>query len=174
MESRAASPSRPLGQPANATLPTLGGTAAIDLAPGETVQCTFTNTGPNTIEIIKNTVPDSGQDFAFTTTGGLTPATFSLDDDADGTLPTTQTYTYLKAGTYTETEPAVDGSTTSPSCTDLSGSTSTAGATATIGLAPGETVTCLYTNTAQPVSNLADLAIGIAAPNQLAPVGKAL
>lgn len=115
---------------------------------------------------------DSGEDFVFTTIGGLSPATFSLDDDAGGPLSNTRTFTMVAVGTYTVMELAVDGFTTSLSCTDLSGGTSTASATATIGQAPGETVTCLYTNTAQPMSNLADLAIGIAAPNQLAPVGQ--
>ena len=38
---------------------------------------------PGSITIIKNAIPDDPQDFSFTTTGGLTPSTFALDDDAD-------------------------------------------------------------------------------------------
>jgi hypothetical protein len=54
--------------------------------------------GVISITIIKNTVPDSGQDFAFNTTGGLTLTTFSLDDDTDGTLANTLTFTTVAAG----------------------------------------------------------------------------
>ena len=130
---------------------TAGSTANINLAPGETVTCTFTNTAqPGTIVIIKDTVPDAAQDFSFTTTGGLSPATFDLDDDADGTLSNTQTFNDVAAGAYTVTEGAVSGYTTTVSCVDPSGGTSTAGSTTNINLAPGETVTCTYTNTAQP------------------------
>jgi uncharacterized repeat protein (TIGR01451 family) len=64
---------------------------------------------PGTITIIKNTVPNGPQDVSFTTTGGLTPATFSLDDDADPTLPRVQVFSGLSAGTYTITEQTVAG-----------------------------------------------------------------
>src|SRR4029453_11921937 len=50
---------------------------------------------PASITIIKDAVPNSAQDFAFTTTGGLSPATFSLDDDADGTLSNTQVFSNI-------------------------------------------------------------------------------
>ena len=130
---------------------TSGATATIDLDPGETVTCTYTNTEqPGTIEIIKDTVPDGPQDFAFTTTGGLNPATFDLDDDADGTLSNTQTYNSVAAGAYSVTETAVAGFTTTLACVDPDGGTTTSGNTATIDLDPGETVTCTYTNTEQP------------------------
>ena len=129
---------------------TVGATATIDLDADETVICTFTNTAqPGTINIIKDTVPDSAQDFSFTTAGGLIPATFDLDDDADGTLSNTQTFNNVSAGTYSVTETAVSGYTTTLSCVDPSGGTITAGNTATIDLAPGETVTCTFTNTVQ-------------------------
>ena len=62
----------------------------------------------------------------------------------------TQTFDTVPVGTYTVTETAVAGYTTTLSCTDPSGGTSTSGSTATIDLAPGETVTCTFTNTAQP------------------------
>ena len=124
-----------------------GSTATIDFDPGETITCTFTNTQQGTIEIITDTVPDSGQDFAFTATGGLSPATFTLDDDADGTLANTQTFSNVSAGSYTISETAVPGFTTMLSCIDPDSGTTTAGPMATIDLDPGETVTCTYTNT---------------------------
>ncbi len=61
------------------------------------------------------------------------------------------------------TESGVAGFTTTLSCTDPSGGASTTGDSALIDLAPGETVTCTFTNTAQP---LADVEIGI---DQFAP-----
>jgi len=133
-----------------------GQTATIDLDPGETVTCTFTNTRQGAITIIKDTVPDDPQDFSFTTTGGLTPATFSLDDDGDATLPNTQTYTNVAPGTYTITEgdptPAFD-------LTGIQCTVSGAGTNATpnvaqrrvdITLGPGGQVTCTFTNTKRP------------------------
>ena len=125
---------------------------------GDQVQCTYTNTKQGTITIVKDAVPNDAQDFAFTTTGtGLSG--FSLDDDADATLSNTKTFIGLAAGNYTVTEvAAVAGSgwnLTGLTCSDPSGGTTTSGATATIGLASGETVTCTYTNT----RSLSDLSI---------------
>ncbi|MEM7358797.1 MAG: thrombospondin type 3 repeat-containing protein [Pseudomonadota bacterium] len=127
---------------------TAGSTATIDLDLGETITCTFTNTAVGTINIIKNTVPDAAQDFSFSSTGGLSPATFDLDDDADGSLSNTQSFTDVGVGSYTVTEASVPGYQTTVACVDPDGGSTTAGATATIDLDVGETVTCTYTNTA--------------------------
>lgn len=106
---------------------------------------TITNQ-PGTIIIVKNTVPDGAQDFGYTTTGGLSPSSFSLDDDADGTLSNTQTFTSVAPGTYTVTETGVTGfDLTNLTCDDNNSTVS--GAVATINLESGETVTCTYTNT---------------------------
>ena len=122
-------------------------TLSVVLGVGEDVTCTFTNTvQPGKIIIVKDTVPDSAQDFAFTTKGGLSPTTFDLDDDADGTLPNMQTYTDVAAGSYTVTEAAVDGYITTLGCSDPDGGSSTDGATATIDLDPGEEITCNFRN----------------------------
>jgi CSLREA domain-containing protein len=120
-------------------------TATIDLDAGETVTCTFTDTKLGTITIIKDAVPNDAQDFAFSgTLGG-----FSLDDDADGTLPNTRTFTNLNPGSFTVTEAAVAGwNLTNLVCVDPdSGSRTSLGTrTATIDLDPGETITCTFTN----------------------------
>ena len=126
------------------------GSVSIDLDADETVTCTFENTQLGNIVIVKDTVPDHPQDFAFTTTGGLTPVGFSLDDDGDPTLPNTQTYANVLPGTYTVTETPVAGFTATVDCVDPDGGSSTSGATATADLDSGETITCTFTNTIAP------------------------
>ena len=100
---------------------------------------------PSTIIIIKDTIPNGGQDFNFITTGGL--SSFSLDDDADPTLSNNKSFGGLLAGTYSVTENATAGfKLTNLTCT---GSTTTdlTTRTATIDLAQGATVTCTFENT---------------------------
>lgn len=114
---------------------------------GENLTCTVTNDDkPASIVIVEDTLPDGQQDFSFSITGGLVPAGFDLDDDADGTLPNTQSYTSVAPGFYTVTQTAVADYTTTLSCADTSGGTATASSTASINLAPGETVTCTFSN----------------------------
>jgi len=112
--------------------------AAIDLAPGETVTCVFTNTiARGNILVDKVTDPSgSSQSFAFTTSYG---SGFSLTDadtpnDSGPLLPTSE------SGTYSVSETVPDGwSQTSATCDDGSDP-------AAIDLAPGETVTCTFAN----------------------------
>jgi hypothetical protein len=115
---------------------------------------------PASITIIKDAVPDDHQQFNYSATGGLTPATFVLDDDA--TLPSpsatsnTQTYPGLTTfATYSVTEAAVTGwaltgiscQVTSPNGGSTSSNTTTG--TVSINLKEGENWTCTYTNTRQ-------------------------
>jgi hypothetical protein len=112
-----------------------------------------------TITIVEDTVPDGPQDFAFTTTGGLNPSTFSLDDDADGTLSDSLTFMGLLGG-YTVTEGAVGGfALTGLTCVDPDGgSTTNLGTrTATIDVDAGEAVTCTFTNEPQATHTVRDL-----------------
>jgi plastocyanin len=128
--------------------------ATITLDPGENVICTFTNTKRGSIKIIKDAVPNHTQDFGFTTTGsGL--SSFSLDDDADPTLPNNTTFTNLVPGTFTVTEGATAGwSLSGLTCNDTGvvGSASTSSRMATIKLDPGENVTCTFTNSKLPAN----------------------
>ena len=48
--------------------------------------------------VVEDAVPNDAQDFSFTTGGGLSPASFSLDDDSDGTLSNTRTFADLVPG----------------------------------------------------------------------------
>ncbi|MCA9837792.1 MAG: hypothetical protein KC422_12820, partial [Trueperaceae bacterium] len=135
---------------------TNGGSLIINVEAGETVTCTFTNTKnpepeTGTIIIIKDTVPNNGQDFEFFTSG-LSPESFMLDDDADPTLSNTQTFTNVPAGSY-EVGEAVDNFVPAPGyeissieCVDPTNDTFVSIPSAFIDLSAGETVTCTFTN----------------------------
>jgi hypothetical protein len=98
---------------------------------------------PSSITIIKDTVPDGPQDFAYTTSSNLNPSSFSLDDDANATLSNTQAYTNMLVAvgdTFTITETQVSGwdlSLANPPCikgSDNVGSSSGNAATGTVTL----------------------------------------
>ena len=111
----------------------------IDVAPGETVTCTFTNRRRGTIIVRKATVPSpdpADTSFAFTAGGGLSPTSFGLKNGES------LTYANLasQAG-YSLAESTLAGwDLTSASCSDGS-------PISNIDLGPGETVTCTFTNT---------------------------
>jgi hypothetical protein len=125
------------------------------IAAGETKTCTITNDDlppgglpVGKITIVKNTVPDGPQDFAFTAVGGL--AAFNLDDDADPALGNSMVFPNLAAGVFTITEAQVAGWAQSVTCNNTDQDTTASGRVATIDLDPGEEITCTFTN-----SNLA-------------------
>lgn len=124
-----------------------GSKATINLAAGETVNCTFTNTKRGKITIVKDAVPNDAQDFAFTSTiPGA--ASFSLDDDSNATLQSSKTVSNLVPGAYSVSEGAVAGwDLTSLICNDANGTINIGTRTANIALDPGEEVTCTFTNT---------------------------
>jgi hypothetical protein len=123
--------------------------ANIVLEAGELVTCVFTNTAqPASITIIKDAVPNDGQDFGFVRNFG---GNFFLDDDGTSTpLSNTITFSNLGPGAYQVSELATPGWTLGNlTCQDPIGNdTTTAGSTANIALAPGEDVICTFTNTA--------------------------
>ncbi|MBM2821796.1 MAG: hypothetical protein HW413_542 [Thermoleophilia bacterium] len=106
--------------------------ATIDLDPGETVTCTFTNTKRGKIIVEKQTNPDGAtQLFSFTPSYA---SAFSLSDGQQNTS------VFLAPGTYSVNETVPNGwSLTSATCDDGSSPSS-------IGLAAGETVKCTFTN----------------------------
>ncbi|MEO5510444.1 MAG: hypothetical protein ABIS27_07415, partial [Longimicrobiales bacterium] len=126
-------------------------TATIALTAGANITCTFTNKAlpptTGTITITKDAVPNSPQDFAFTSNKAAIAA-FLLDDDADATLPNARTFANVAADTYIITETATPGwSLASIACTPAASVVTNIGAaTATITLAGGANVSCLYTN----------------------------
>jgi hypothetical protein len=117
------------------------GSVTVDLAPGEDVVCTFTNTAdPGSITIVKTVVGQApGSDWAYT--GDL--GSFTLPAAGGQSV-----FDTLAAGSYTVNETAVSGYTQAVSCD--SGETGTG--SVTIDLAQGEDVVCTFTNTADPGS----------------------
>lgn len=127
-----------------------------------------------TLTIEKDVAGGSAQDFAFTLTptvpaGPATP--FSLDDDADGTLPNTWTSTTLDPGTYTVVEGAVAGWTLgSLTCSNGNSYSSTiatdAGTrTATLDLVAGTNVSCRFVNVQQAAGSITLTVVKDALPN---------
>ncbi len=130
--------------------------SAIDILDGETVVCTFVNKKTGFIRIIKDTVPNSAQDFTFTRTGTGSPASFTIDDDADATLPNQRTWGLLVPGTYSVTETAVSGwAQTSATCVGNNGTPGNVNDDRNllpnaINLLPNELVICTFVNSSQP------------------------
>jgi hypothetical protein len=113
----------------------------IDVGPGETVTCTFVNDKKGRIVVVKQATPQDPQDFNFTAGGGLSPSSFQLDDDADGTLSNTRSFDNLAPGSgYSLSESLPGGwQQTSAACDDGS-------PVSNVNVAAGETVTCTFAN----------------------------
>ncbi len=116
--------------------------ASIGLAAGEQVTCTFTNRKRGQVALVLNAVPDDPQDFAFSAGGGLSPASFSLDDDLDLALSNTRTFANVAVGSgYSLAQGALPAGwdQASASCDDGS-------PLSNISVSAGENVTCTLTN----------------------------
>ncbi len=117
--------------------------AVVNLDPGETVRCIFTNTRAGTIVLASQTIPDGSA------------GTFQFTGVPSGTVPSGSTLVVsnLEPGTYTSTEvnPAPDFEVTAIDCDDGASATPSSGdpgtRSAVFNLDPGEMVTCTFTNT---------------------------
>ncbi len=113
------------------------GTASFDIASGDVVECTYTNTlERGSITVVKNTTGgDDTFDFTSSTLGDFSLTTVGGTDST--------TFGDLITGIYDVAETVPDGWTlTSASCDDGSDP-------ASIDLAPGEDVTCTFENVKQ-------------------------
>jgi hypothetical protein len=132
---------------------------------------TVTAVPPGTIRIVTDTVPNAADDFTFDT--GLTPSTFTLDDDADPTRSNTQVFANVAPGTYSITSQQVPGYVlTGIVCVDtgaVASSGSVATRTATIGLESEEDVTCTFTHESTPSVTI-DQAVAQSDPTNRSPV----
>jgi hypothetical protein len=130
-------------QPSPSPTPTPGETVTPSPTPTTTVGPNITRRG--SITVIKNAIPNSGEDFAFT--GDL--GSFLLDDDDDATLARSRLFDELRPGTYVVSETIADEwELTALACVDPNGGTTTsvADARATISLDGSEHVVCTFTN----------------------------
>jgi hypothetical protein len=112
--------------------------ASIDLDPGETVHCTFTNHERAKLIVEKQTVPNGA------------PGNFTFTGTAAGTISDNGQIVVadLTPGTYTsiENDPAPSFLLSSIGCDDANSTGSLATRTATFRLEAGETVRCTFTN----------------------------
>ena len=140
---------------ANSTVDLGAATASIDVSPGETVTCTYTNTKRGTITVDKVVVPATDtRVFDFTFDGQ--PFSLSGDD-------TPFSSGLVIPGTYVIDEPAIAGWVlTGLACVGQQDSiVDIAGPTVSIQLAAGENVDCTYTNSRRgPVQVLKTLTNG--------------
>ena len=153
------------GQSATPSTTSLGSrTATIEVDPGETVRCVFTNTKRGRIEIEKQTDPDepdaSAEAFAFTgsdalaANSNLDPKSFELIDDGIKTIANVKPNdggAAYDVGEATEIGYRLSGIDCGQ---DVDSSGSTATRTASIHVSPGETVHCTFTNTKLNASTL--------------------
>ncbi|GAB4432585.1 MAG: hypothetical protein Kow0031_13970 [Anaerolineae bacterium] len=122
---------------------------AINLGPGQDITCTFHNTRPGSLTVVKNTLGGDGA-FLFTSTTLISP-TFSLTT-VGGTAQ--QRFDSLQPGTYDLSETVPSGwNQTSVVCSDGSDS-------GAIDIAAGENVTCTFENTKQDTIVVIKQAIG--------------
>ena len=122
--------------------PTIAGaqvTFAID-AVSDVLECTYYNEARAKLTVVKKTRDTTGT-FAFTTTGGLSPATFDLTTTAVGDAgAASQSFTNLNPGAYSVAE-------TVPTNWNLDAATCDNGdAPSAITLEAGDDVTCTFTN----------------------------
>ena len=141
------------------------GQATINVAPGESVVCTFVNVKRGKIVIKKDAVPNALQNFTFTSQTEGHPFGengFILDDDEGETEePGEELDTYsnmsvefeVEPGTFVLTETPEDGwdlflGEGGSTCDDEGsfGVSDFSGQSATIRVDPGETVTCTFVN----------------------------
>lgn len=131
--------------------------ASFEINNGGHVTCTFENTKRGSITVDKVTVGDDAS-FSFDASGGTLPeyGDFSLTGAA---TPNTQV---LKPGAYSVTEGALPGwELANLTCNDANGSVNLGTRTATINLAPGEDVSCTFTNGKLPTLTLEKTVINL-------------
>jgi len=93
------------------------------------------------IVVVEEGPPGEGQDFHYTAGGGLSPSSFNLDDDGDGTLPNKRVFDPVTPGAgYSITQSALTGwYPAGASCSNGSGPSN-------ITVGPEQTVTCRFVN----------------------------
>jgi hypothetical protein len=143
-------------------------TARVELSPREHKTCTFTNRKLATLNVVKQTSPPGDPTlFTFHPSDGLGVANVEIAGGG------TKSWT-VDAGTYTLSELPTTGWTLSDVTCDDTDSTAS-GTTLTAVLAPGEVVTCIFSNArvATPLAPVADTPADVPAPDTPAVVAAA-
>lgn len=133
----------------------------IALSALQSVTCTFT-VRTTSITIAQDSSPDSAEDFTFTGCLGLGCSTFSLDDDADPTLPGSVTGDGLAPGTYTITQEQAPGWGVGTVACGAGATFRSVGPQLTVVLSPGQQVFCVFRNGASPQNDAFEAAIDLA------------
>ena len=144
---------------------------AITFEAGQDIVCTFTNTqpqpGPPTLEIVKQANPTGPATFSFTATGGITPASFVLDDNgnASDAHSNTQVFDNVVDGhTYVITETPTSGFTLSAiNCTGAATTNDLPNHQVSIVVQAGDSVVCTFVNDGAAVGAAAANAAQVAA-----------
>ena len=134
----------------NSTVNLATATATIQIASSDRVSCVFTNEKLGRIEIVKSIRGESTGDFRFTVPPSLDPSGQFVLSPTVAAGSAKRVFENVVPGDYpvTELAPPAGFALLSITCTDPTGNTTTdvASRTASIRVAPGETVSCNYLN----------------------------
>ncbi|MGH9022304.1 MAG: prealbumin-like fold domain-containing protein, partial [Acidimicrobiia bacterium] len=125
----------------------------------EAVGCPISEDELATLTVVEDVRPDGATAFSFATTGGASPAEFTLDDDPASPPATTKAFPGSVPGRYVVTQSPVSGFVlTSVSCDPVEAAILAAEAgKVSVNLVPGAALTCTFVNepavaTARPAS----------------------
>ena len=89
-----------------------------EIGPGDPALASF-ELPSGRLTVVQDSTPDHSQDFGFAAGGGISPTSFSLDDDSDATLPGTRGFDLVPGSGYSLSQTIPAGwQQTSASCDD--------------------------------------------------------
>jgi hypothetical protein len=137
-------------------------TALVNVAPGENVTCTFTDAREGSITITKRIRSGLSGAFTFTVPTTLDPAGSFTLTPAARTVSSSRVFSNVLAGRYTVAESALPAgwSLKGITCTGANSSVDLAARSATIDLAIGQAVECIYDNVASATVTINALSVG--------------
>jgi hypothetical protein len=123
------------------------GTVELNIGIAEEIECRFVHSRDASVTLVHDTQPDSGQDYEFAA-AGVQLQDFTLDDDADPTMPAQRAFTVSATGfgPKTITQAAVAGwSLAELSCTgDPQSAQNRAQRSVALVVDPGESIVCRF------------------------------